>query len=314
MATVNAAGRGSACSAALVLVVALTVASSDGQVAQGRVSCSVSGALTTHTVQQGDSLASLGARYGTDALGLAEDNQLRPGSVLRAGDVLRLDTRHIVPSEAIDGVVINIPQRMLFVARQNRLLAAYPVAVGRPDWPSPTGTFEIGVKEVDPTWDVPVSIQREMAEAGKRVLTTVPPGAENPLGDRWLGLKGIGVGIHGTNQPTSVFRFTTHGCIRLHPDDARHLFDLVEIGSPVSIVYQPVLVAIDEDARVWLEVHRDAYRRVGDLSRVAGDLLRDAGVADPLADADIRVCVQERRGRVCEVKPSKESRRHTSRP
>jgi L,D-transpeptidase ErfK/SrfK len=189
----------------------------------------------------------------------------------------------------------------LFVARDGRLTGAYPIAVGRPDWPSPIGDFEIGAKEIDPTWDVPASIQREMARAGRPILRAVPPGPENPLGDRWLGLKGIDVGIHGTNQPTSVYRFTTHGCIRLHPDDARALFELVDVGSPVTIVYQPVLVAIDEEGQVWLEVHRDAYGSGGDLSRVASDLLRDAGVADALEVESVRRCLRDRRGRPCKV-------------
>jgi L,D-transpeptidase ErfK/SrfK len=285
------------------IVLGLNLTAGDGQGAQARVSCTVSGGLTTHTAQRGDSLISLGARYGVAAATLADDNHLRPNSVVRAGDVLYIDNRHIVPADLLDGIVINIPQRMLFVARHNRLLAAFPVAAGRPDWPSPIGRFAIGVKEIDPTWDVPVSIQKEMARAGKSVLAAVPPGPENPLGDRWLGFKDMSVGIHGTNQPTSIYRLTTHGCIRLHPDDARRLFDLVEVGSPVTIVYQPVLVTVDDEGRVWLEVHRDAYGDVADLSVAARDLLRDAGVDDPLTDARVRACLQDRRGRLCQVAP-----------
>ena len=221
----------------------------------------------------------MGARFGVEASVLAEDNDMPTGRALRPGQVLLVDSRHIVPAGLAEGILINIPQRMLFVARGNGVEGAFPVAVGRRDWPSPIGTFEVGAKEIDPTWDVPVSIQREMAQAGRAVLKTVLPGPDNPLGDRWLGLKDIGVGIHGTNQPTSVFRVTTHGCIRLHPDDARVLFELVEVGSPVRIVYEPVLVAVDDGNHVWLEVHRDAYGRAGDLSRIARDRCRKPGLA-----------------------------------
>jgi L,D-transpeptidase ErfK/SrfK len=111
----------------------------------------------------------------------------------------------------------------------------------------------------------------------------------------------MGVGIHGTNQPTSVFRVTTHGCIRLHPDDAHVLFELVEVGSPVRIVYEPVLVAVDEGNQVWLEVHHDAYGRAGDLFRIARDLLQEAGVGDAVDAGAFRRCVQERRGRPCQL-------------
>jgi L,D-transpeptidase ErfK/SrfK len=254
-----------------------------------------------YVVRHGDSLVSIGARFGVEPNTLAEDNHLRPATVLRAGDILRVDNHHIVPEELTDGVLVNIPQRMLFVARDGRLAGAYPIAVGRPDWPSPTGNFVIGIKEIDPTWDVPRSIQREMGRAGKRIVTAVPPGPDNPLGDRWFGLKGSGVGIHGTNQPTSIYRFTTHGCIRVHPDDARALFELTEVGSPVIIVYQPVLVAIDEEGEVWMEVHRDAYGRSDPLSRVATDILRNAGVTHLNGAESVERCLRERRGRACKV-------------
>ena len=261
----------------------------------------MTGAVSPYTVQPGDSLISMGARFGVEASTLAEDNDMPTGRALRPGQVLLVDSRHIVPAGLEDGILINIPQRMLFVARGNTVEGAFPVAVGRRDWPSPIGTFEVGAKEIDPTWDVPISIQREMAQAGRAVLKTVLPGPDNPLGDRWLGLNEMGVGIHGTNQPTSVFRVTTHGCIRLHPDDARVLFELVEVGSPVRIVYEPVLVAVDDGNRVWLEVHRDAYGRAGDLFRIAVDLLQEAGVGDAVDAAAVRRCVQERRGRPCQL-------------
>ena len=273
-----------------------------GVVMWGRESSHLmTGAVTPYTVQPGDSLISMGARFGVEASTLAEDNDMPTGTALRPGQVLLVDSRHIVPAGLAEGILINIPQRMLFVARGNGIEGAFPVAVGRRDWPSPIGTFEVGAKEIDPTWDVPVSIQREMAQAGRAVLKTVLPGPDNPLGDRWLGLKDIGVGIHGTNQPTSVFRVTTHGCIRMHPDDARVLFELVEVGSAVRIVYEPVLVAVDEGNQVWLEVHRDAYGRAGDLARTAVDLLREAGVGDAVDPAAVRRCVQERRGRPCQL-------------
>jgi L,D-transpeptidase ErfK/SrfK len=115
-------------------------------------------------------------------------------------------------------------------------------------------------KETDPTWDVPVSIQHEMERQGRKPLIKVPPGPDNPLGDRWLGLSLPGVGIHGTNSPASIYHHQTHGCVRLHPDDVRVVFDLVDAGAQGEIIYQPVLLAV-VDGRVYLESHRDVYRR-----------------------------------------------------
>jgi L,D-transpeptidase ErfK/SrfK len=190
---------------------------------------------------------------------------------------------------------------MLFAFDSGRLLAAYPVAVGRADWPTPLGTFEIAVLEVDPTWDVPVSIQREMARAGQRVKIKVPPGPGNPLGDRWIGLEGTSTGIHGTNQPSSIYRFTTHGCIRLHSADARRLFDAVGVGMPVEIIYEPVLAALDEAGGAWVEVQPDVYRRAGDPLGRAAALMEENGRGDLAGSAMLRRCVQERRGRACRL-------------
>jgi L,D-transpeptidase ErfK/SrfK len=261
----------------------------------------IAGAVRVHTVEPGDTLTSLSARFGVDLAVLAADNRLQQSIVLRPGQMLRIDGRHIVPVEVHHGILINIPQRMLFVALDGRIAGAYPIAVGRRDWPSPVGTFEVGVKESDPTWDVPLSIQREMALAGRPVLTAVPPGPDNPLGDRWLGIKGTGIGIHGTNQPASIFRFTTHGCIRLHPDDAREVFELADVGMPVRLIYQPVLAAVNQSGRPWLEVHRDAYGRSGDLLRLALALLERADVGDVVDPAAVARCVQDRHGRPCRL-------------
>lgn len=52
----------------------------------------------------------------------------------------------------------------------------------------------------------------------------------------------------------------THGCIRVHPDDVAVLFDLVEVGTPGRIVYEPILLA-EANGEIWLEVHTDVYRR-----------------------------------------------------
>lgn len=250
----------------------------------------ITGSLTEHAVVPGDTLASLGSRAGVDAATLAADNGLRPGSKLVAGRVLRIDNRHIVPTVAGVSVVINIPQRMLFVAEGVRA-QGFPVALGRPTWPTPTGPFSILTKEIDPTWDVPMSIQHEMEHQGRKPLIKVPPGPDNPLGDRWLGLSLPGVGIHGTNAPASIYHHRTHGCIRLHPDDVRVVFDLVDVGAKGEILYQPLLLAV-VDGRVYLESHRDVYGRFAkplDLLRASAEHFQLTEVIDwHLAAAVIR--------------------------
>lgn len=217
-----------------------------------------------HTVQKGESLTSIAARFGVEAKFIAAVNGLQANSFLKEGRQLRIDNRHIVPQPLDDGILINIPQRMLFYIRNGRLLQSYPVGLGRPDWPTPTGRFKIISKEENPVWDVPKSIQEEMRREGKIVQERVPPCPENPLGKHWMGLSIPGYGIHGTIAPTSIYQFRTHGCIRLHPDDIAGLFADIPAESSGLIVYQPLMIARLGD-QIFLEAHRDIYRKGGNL-------------------------------------------------
>jgi len=210
---------------------------------------------------------------------LAAENQLRPDAALKPGQTLHVPNRHIVPPGTHDGIVINIPQRHLFHFSGGTLAGHYPIAVGRGDWRTPTGGFHVATKETNPSWEVPKSIQAEMARSGKRVVTSVPAGPNNPLGKYWLGLNRTGVGIHGTNSPTSIYHSATHGCIRLHGQDIEELFGRVAVKTPVTIIYQPVLFGVAADG-VYLEVHPDVYQKGGDAMGTVRKLAAEAGADD----------------------------------
>jgi L,D-transpeptidase ErfK/SrfK len=214
----------------------------------------------TYTVKPGDSLTSVGARFGVAAAVLAGSNGLSPNAALRIAQVLHVDNRHIVPEAIDDGIVINIPQRMLFLLKRGQLLRAYAVALGKKDWTTVSGLFKIVSKQENPTWEVPASIQEEMRREGKPVKSCEPPGPDNPLGKYWLGLNVQGYGIHGTIAPSSIYQFQTHGCIRLHPDDIAQLFNDVERGTPVLLLYRRLLLA-RVGARILLEVNSDIYNQ-----------------------------------------------------
>ena len=217
-----------------------------------------------YEVVRGDSVSAISARYAVSERALIRDNRLKPPYRLKPGDRLRVHNRHLVPEALADGIVINLPQRLLFLFRDGRLTAAYAVAAGKPDWRTPTGTYAVAALEQDKTWIVPPSIQAEMKAQGKRALTRVPPGPDNPLGRYWIGLSLAGYGIHGTNAPTSVYYLRTHGCIRVHPDDIGRLYGQVALHMPVKIIYAHTLVARLADGRIAAEVNPDFYQRVGD--------------------------------------------------
>jgi L,D-transpeptidase ErfK/SrfK len=79
------------------------------------------------------------------------------------------------------------------------------------------------------------------------------------------------LGIHGTNRPSSIYSYRTHGCIRLHPDDIAALFDAVELNDRGQIVYLPLMLARLDDGRIFVESQRDIYRRgTGGIDAVRG--------------------------------------------
>jgi L,D-transpeptidase ErfK/SrfK len=214
-----------------------------------------------HVVARGEGLGTLAARYGISVLQIAERNALDPRKALFVGQRITVVSRHVLPPPIDDGIVVNVPQRMLFRFEGGRAVAAHPVTVGRRDWATPTGDFTVINRQTDKTWIVPPSIQAEMLREGKPVLTEVPPGPENPLGRHWIGTSLPGIGLHGTNEPASVYGFRSHGCVRLHPDDIAALFARTRVGDRGRIVYRPLLLARAADGRIWFEANPDVYRR-----------------------------------------------------
>jgi lipoprotein-anchoring transpeptidase ErfK/SrfK len=125
-------------------------------------------------------------------------------------------------------IVIDESDHSLTLYRDGKRPLRFGVAVGQPAYPTPTGTFSIIVKVVDPTWTPPDSPWAQGA-------LPIPPGPDNPLGTRWMGLSAPNVGIHGTNDPASIGYSVSHGCIRMQIPDAERLFDLVYVGTTVTI-------------------------------------------------------------------------------
>lgn len=107
-------------------------------------------------------------------------------------------------------------------------IRTYPIAIGQPAYPTPTGNYAVIQKQVNPTWFPPDSPWA----AG---LEPVPPGGSNPLGTRWIGTSAPAIGMHGTPNPSSIGTAASHGCIRMYMGDVENLYRRVQIGTPVFI-------------------------------------------------------------------------------
>jgi len=135
--------------------------------------------------------------------------------------VLRRDFRSVI--------VIRRGSNRLFLYHFDRLRRLFRVATGQSVYPTPLGRFQIQVKWRNPWWYPPNS-------RWARGQKPIPPGPNNPLGTRWMGLSSPGVGIHGTPNPASIGYSVSHGCIRMYISDAEWLFNAVDIGTTVFIV------------------------------------------------------------------------------
>ena len=109
------------------------------------------------------------------------------------------------------------------------LVKEYTVAVGAVGFDTPAGLYHIQNKAVDPTWTVPDSDW-----AGELAGSVVPPGPDNPLKARWMGIYD-GAGIHGTEETYSLGSAASHGCIRMAVSDVIELYDQVPVGAPIYI-------------------------------------------------------------------------------
>ena len=147
---------------------------------------------------------------------------------------VRVHTRTVAPEvdskSFADVIVINREINRLYLFDGTKLFRTFSVATGQAIYPTPRGRWHIVVKWKNPWWYPPVQ------DAWAKGLKPVPPGPSNPLGTRWMGLNAPGVGIHGTDEPTSIGYSASHGCIRMQVPDAEWLFDHVDVGTTVYIV------------------------------------------------------------------------------
>jgi len=117
----------------------------------------------------------------------------------------------------------------LNVYKHLKLEHSYTIAVGQIGLETPAGLYHIQNKQVNPSWSVPNS-----SWAGSLAGRVIPPGPDNPLKARWLGIFD-GAGIHGTDQLYSLGSAASHGCIRMAIPDVIQLYDQVPVGAPIYI-------------------------------------------------------------------------------
>ena len=144
-------------------------------------------------------------------------------------------------------IVINSASRLMTLYDGNKKISVFPLGLGKTWTPTPVGYYSILTKEVNPSWIDPSDPEYE-----------VPSGPDNPLGYRWMQIRG-NYGIHGTNKPDSIGHYVSNGCIRMLEKDVEFVYDQVEVGTPVEITYNRVVVEKVDDGNVAYYIYPDGY-------------------------------------------------------
>jgi len=176
-----------------------------------------------------------------------------------AGRKVVVPTQFVLPNAPREGVIINLAAMRIYYfpkRKQGEPLVVYthPIGVGKVGWKTPEGVTKIVSRQKDPTWRPSAAVRREHAANDDPIPAVVLPGPDNPLGKYKFNLGWPSYLIHGTNKPYGVGLRSSHGCIRLYPEDIEQLFNMVPIGTQVRVVNQPFLFGW-HDGKLYLQAY-----------------------------------------------------------
>lgn len=215
----------------------------------------VIGHVQTYISKWGDTLPTIGRRNG---LGGEEMEDANPGVDYwqpPVGTQIIIPAKFILPNVAHTGIVVNMAEmRLYYFHPSGEKVTTFPVAIGKEGWQTPIGQTKITRKRKDPTWVVPQSIIEDRRKNNLPVFKEMPPGPKNPLGKYAMSLGFKNIVIHGTPWPLGVGLRTSHGCLRMMPEHIEALYQMVEVGTPVNIIYQPQKIGYDQ-RDIYLETH-----------------------------------------------------------
>src|SRR5207244_273327 len=165
---------------------------------------------------------------------------LEPGDELKVPNVMPFEIEKVTeqkipakPEFAARKIHVDTKERLLEVFDNDKLVCVFPITPGSTTLPAPVGTWKI---QGAATWPW-FRYDEGMLNYGVRTENyyNLPPGPNNLVGVLWMSLNKTGIGIHGTNNPETIGRAASHGCIRLANWDANRIKELVSVGNAVVI-------------------------------------------------------------------------------
>ena len=160
---------------------------------------------------------------------------------LRSGDTeVDLEVKTLKPKETGENfdqiLLVRIGENKLYLYEDGKITHEWSVAPGQPEYPTPTGLFEVTEKRYMPTW-----VNPSPDTWGADMPASIPPGINNPLGLRAINWSAPAIRFHGTQALYSLGYNASHGCVRMSNDDVIELYDMIDVGTPiVSTVVAPL--------------------------------------------------------------------------
>ncbi|HTP39382.1 MAG TPA: L,D-transpeptidase family protein [Steroidobacteraceae bacterium] len=234
----------------------------------------VVGDVVTVELTKDDTLPDIARRFD---VGYEEIVRANPGVdpwLPGAGRKVVVPTQFVLPNAPHEGIVINVAAMRVFYypkreAGKQAVVYTYPIGIGKVGWKTPEGTTRVTGKKKDPVWRPSAGLRKDKADEGDPVDAVVPAGPDNPLGKFEFVLGWPSYLIHGTNKPYGVGLRSSHGCVRLYPEDIEQLFSMTPIGTRVTVVNQPFVfgwhgdqlylqpyTVLEDDPRNWQKAQK----------------------------------------------------------
>jgi lipoprotein-anchoring transpeptidase ErfK/SrfK len=162
-------------------------------------------------------------------------------AALRSGETdVDLTVKTLEPEETTQDfdqvLLVRIGENKLYLYEDGEITHTWTVAPGQPEYPTPTGLYEVTEKRYMPTW-----INPSPDTWGKDLPAEIPPGIGNPLGLRAINWSAPAIRFHGTQALYSLGYNASHGCVRMSNEDVIELYDLIDVGTPiVSTIVAPL--------------------------------------------------------------------------
>jgi L,D-transpeptidase ErfK/SrfK len=213
----------------------------------------VVGALQITKSTKEDTLTDIARRFNVGYEEIVRANPKVDPWIPGEGTEVVVPTQFVIPNAVREGIVINVPQMRLFYfppakKGEPQVVYTHPIGIGRVGWATPQGSTKVVRRQKDPTWRPTASIIKEhKEERGEELPRVVGPGPDNPLGRYAFYLGWPTYMIHGTNKPAGVGLRSSHGCIRLYPEDIELLFNMVPVGTKVTVVNEPFVFGFQND-------------------------------------------------------------------